>query len=42
MLGLEFHFELSLKPALDVNKEKELAVPCIQIRKAKHELRTCL
>ena len=24
-LGLEFHLELSLKPALGVNKEKELS-----------------
>lgn len=41
-LGLEFHFELSLKPAFSVNKEKELAVHCDQIQKAKHELSTCL
>lgn len=42
MLGLEFHFELSLKPALGINKEKELAVHCDQIRKAKHKLSTCV
>lgn len=37
-LGLEFHFELSLKPVFSVNKERELAIHCDQIQKAKHEL----